>query len=362
MGIPLVRLDESSLLKSVSKMTGLSDFGDDSARQGLRVLLSALEEETHLSLMGRLVARQSILRLLINRFEMIETHKLHPDIAKGDIRRPVFIIGMPRTGTSILHELIAQDPSVRTPLSWEVERSLPPPEPETCDTDPRIAVMEKQFSRVYRLIPEFQKMHPLGALLPQECVAIMAHDFASLLFQSFYHVPSYAAWLQNEADISHAYASHRRHLQLLQWRFPVKRWVLKSPGHLWSLEALLAEYPDACLLACSLAHHGTSNPSLARIQIVQSAFRPFPEDIEINMCRQCANPQCVKTCPTGAFHIDSGIGNVRAIDEALCDGCGDCVTACPFTPCRVTWNCLTNTAMKCDLCAHARYCCGTLRN
>jgi len=248
MGIPFMRLDESSLLKAASKKTGLSDFGDDSARQGLRVLLKSLEEETGLSLFGRIVARNGILELLLNRFEMVETHKLHPGIAKGEIHRPVFIIGMPRTGTSILHELIAQDPFVRTPLSWEVARSCPPPEKETYDTDPRIAARDKQLSRTDWLIPEFKTMHPMGALFPQECVAITAHDFASVYFQSFYHVPSYAAWLQDEADLSQAYASHRRHLQLLQWRCPAKRWVLKSPGHLWSLEELLAEYPDACLV------------------------------------------------------------------------------------------------------------------
>ncbi len=248
LGIPLVRLDESTLLKSASKKTGFSDFGDNSAIQALRVLLKSLEEETDLSLIGRVMTRDMILELLANRLEIIEAHKLHPEIAKGEIQRPIFIIGMPRTGTSILHELIAQDPYLRTPLAWEVARSFPPPEKETYDTDPRIAEMDKQYSQVERLIPEFKKMHPLGAQLPQECVAIMGHDFASVLFQTFYYVPSYAKWFHYEADLSPTYAAHRRHLQLLQWRCPANRWVLKSPGHLWSLEALLTEYPDACLV------------------------------------------------------------------------------------------------------------------
>jgi Fe-S-cluster-containing dehydrogenase component len=134
----------------------------------------------------------------------------------------------------------------------------------------------------------------------------------------------------------------------------------KSPGFPLSERYLVVDQKKcagciSCMLACSLVHHGASNPSLARIQIVQSAFQPFPDDIEINLCRQCANPHCVKACPTGAINIDSGNKNVRAVNESLCDGCGDCIKACPFTPSRMIWNHLANTAVKCDLCADAKH-------
>ncbi len=248
MGVPLVRLDESSLHKAASKNTGLSDFGDSHYREGLTRLLHSFEEEADLSIIGRVIARANSIELLENRLQMIEVHKQHPEIAQGEIRHPIFIVGMPRTGTSILHELMSQDPNLRTPLSWEVARSCPPPERSTYDTDPRIADVDAKFAQTDRLIPEFKKMHPLGAQLPQECVIITAHDFASLLFQTFYHVPGYAAWLQDEADMKPAYANHRRQLQLLQWHCPAEQWILKSPGHLWALPALLAEYPDAYLI------------------------------------------------------------------------------------------------------------------
>lgn len=248
LGVPVVRLDEPSLLKAAQKKAGISDFGDKSFLEGFRKLLWSLENEAELSVIGRVIARSSILELLVNRLEMAQVHALHPEIALGKIERPVFIIGMPRTGTSILHELLSQDPNIRTPLSWEVERSCPPPERETYETDARIAEVDAKYARTDRLIPDFKKMHPLGALLPQECVMMMAHDFASLYFQTFYHIPSYAAWLQDEADLAPVYTLHRRYLQLLQWHCPGERWVLKSPGHLWSPEALMAEYPDACLI------------------------------------------------------------------------------------------------------------------
>lgn len=111
----------------------------------------------------------------------------------------------------------------------------------------------------------------------------------------------------------------------------------------------------ACMLVCSLVHEGVNNPSLSRIQIVQSAFKFFPEDITIGICRQCANPLCMKACPTGALKVDAENGNVRILDESLCDGCRSCIEACPYSPSRVIWNPEKNVAMKCDLCAGATY-------
>ena len=111
----------------------------------------------------------------------------------------------------------------------------------------------------------------------------------------------------------------------------------------------------ACMLVCSTVHEGVSNPSLSRVQVIQSSFKPFPEDIAIHVCRQCANPVCVKACPTGALHVDEAHGNVRAIDESLCDGCRQCVDACPFPPSRIIWNPERLVSMKCDLCQDTPY-------
>jgi hypothetical protein len=247
-GVPVVRLDEPSLLAAARKKTGLNDFGGAGFREGLRKLLDSLEQEAELSVLGRIISRTSIVDLLVNRLEMTEVHRQHPEIARGQIQRPIFVIGMPRTGTSILHELLAQDPANRTPLSWEVAKPCPPPERETYETDPRIAEVDAKLSQTEWLIPDFKKMHPMGARLPQECVVITAHEFASMVFSTTHHVPDYTAWLHNDADLAPVYASHRRMLQLLQWHCPAERWVLKSPGHLWSLDALVKEYPDACLV------------------------------------------------------------------------------------------------------------------
>lgn len=248
LGIPLGRLDETRLLAAARARTGLEDFGGETFKLGLRRLIESWESEAALSTLGRIIARRQIVDLLVNRLEVAHVHRQNAEIERGKIEQPIFVVGMPRTGTSILHELLAQDPANRTPLSWEVDRPCPPPTTDTYETDPRIAAVESKLAQTDRLIPEFKKMHPMGARLPQECVAITAQEFASLLFSTTHHIPGYTRWLLLEADLRPAYRWHRRVLQLLQWQCPGDRWVLKSPGHLWSLAALVQEYPDARLV------------------------------------------------------------------------------------------------------------------
>ena len=245
LGLPLVRLDPGTLLARARRRARLDDFGDERFRDPLRRLVNALEEESRLTLIGRLVAREEIVRLLANRLQVTSVLTQNPDIERGRVEAPLFILGLPRTGTSILHELLTQDPANRVPMTWEVMRPFPPPEAATFETDTRIAQVDRHLAGIDRLIPGFSSMHPMGARLPQECVAITQHELASLVWPTTHRVPSYAGWLLDEADHGPIYASHRRWLQYLQWKAPARRWMLKSPGHLWTLDALLREYPDA---------------------------------------------------------------------------------------------------------------------
>lgn len=247
LGMPLLRLDPETLLARARQQTGLDDFGDAWFRTPLQRLVESLEREAHLTTLGRVIARADLERLLINRLQMTDVLRRNPEITAAPIRRPLFVVGLPRTGTSILHELLAQDPDNRVPLSWEVMYPYPPPERGTYASDPRIAKVDKHLGGVDRLMPGFKTMHPMGAELPQECVAMTAHDFASVIFSTTHDVPSYQAWLDT-ADLRPVYAGHRRQLQYLQWKCPAERWALKSPGHLWALDALLHEYPDACVV------------------------------------------------------------------------------------------------------------------
>jgi len=247
LGVPLVRLDAAGLLARAAARTGLDDFGDERFRAPLDRLLDGLEREARLTVLGRLIAQRDLERLLENRLRVTRVLREHPEIAGEEVRPPLFILGLPRTGTTILHELLAEDPANRVPRSWEAHRPYPPPERTTYETDSRIAEVEAHFAQVDRILPGFKRMHAMGATLPQECVALTAHEFATMIFHTTHDVPSYQDWLE-ATDLRWVYASHRRWLQYLQWRCPGERWVLKSPAHLWAIDDLLAVYPDACFV------------------------------------------------------------------------------------------------------------------
>jgi hypothetical protein len=244
-GLPLLDLDPEELLRTAAQSRGLDDFGDPAFREPYRLLFEAYEHDAHLTAFGRMGVRRDTVRLLENRLYIHDTLKRHPEITKAEIRAPIFVLGLPRTGTSILHEVLAQDPENRVPMTWETNQVFPPPDRATFATDPRIALSEQHYSGLDKVLPEFKKIHRMGAQLPQECVALVSHDFASLVFHTSNDVARYQRWLDGTADLRWAYESHRRQLQYLQWKAPANRWVLKSPGHLWWPEAVLAVYPDA---------------------------------------------------------------------------------------------------------------------
>jgi hypothetical protein len=185
---------------------------------------------------------------LRNRLELTAWRREHPEVAAVAVERPILIVGQPRTGTTILFDLLARDPALRAPLTWEVDHPCPPPESATFDDDPRIAVSQGALDLAETMIPGFTTFHPMGARLGQECVRITGGDFRSMIFPTQFRVPAYNTWLLHEADLASAYRWHRLFLQHLGSRHPAPRWLLKSPAHLWHLPALLAEYPDALVV------------------------------------------------------------------------------------------------------------------
>ena len=223
----------------------LEDFGGGQSAEGLERFVASLNAEARSNGIGRIIASERALGHLVNRLHYIEDRKRHPAIAAERIERPVFIIGMPRTGTTILHDILAQDPATRVPVTWEVMFPSPPPEADNFDTDPRIASCAATFPAVDLQIPAFKAMHPMGATLSQECVTMMGESMCTPLFHNQFRVPTYQDWVDDEADWSDLYMFHRRQLQHLQWRNPRDRWVLKTGAHLWGLRQLLAVYPDA---------------------------------------------------------------------------------------------------------------------
>jgi hypothetical protein len=247
-GLELPHLREADLLEEASKQTGLSDFGDGLFREGLGRLLTALEEDAaDLSTLGRLMAKDSIVQDLIGRLEMVDYRKSNPELDKEDIEPPVFIFGLPRTGTTVLYNLLAQDPKHRVPLGWEVLYPCPPPETETYLSDPRIEKARTRYGQVDKLAPELRSIHPVGTQLPEECSTMTAREFQSRNYDYVFDVPSYYDWYVNRSQVD-VYQAHRRYLQHLQFRVKRDRWLLKAPQHLPFIADLFRVYPNAELI------------------------------------------------------------------------------------------------------------------
>ncbi|WIM86774.1 sulfotransferase [Candidatus Mycobacterium wuenschmannii] len=235
------------LLETACAQTGFDDFGDEGWRPALELLVDGLINESRLSVIGVEVAYGDLMRALVNRLGVIDWRKKSPSVAREKIDRPIFIVGQPRTGTTILYDLLAQDPELRAPLTWEVDEPCPVPQLDTYHDDPRIAQIQGNIELSEQIVPGFLKYHPMGALVGQECVRITGGEFTSMIYTVQYRLPTYCRWLLHYADHSGAYRYHRKFLQHLQSGVP-GQWLLKSPAHLWQLDALLAEYPDALIV------------------------------------------------------------------------------------------------------------------
>ena len=241
------RFDFDRLVQTACGEIGYSDFGGDEWQSGLHRVIDGLVNEARLSPLGVEIAHADITRALKNRLGIIAWRTSHPEVAAEPVTQPIFILGQPRTGTTILYDLLCQDPQLRAPLTWEVDEPCPVPQPDTYDSDPRIAQVQANIEMSEQIMPGFLAHHPMGALVGQECVRITASEFTSMIFSVQYRIPSYQQWWLHQSDQAAAYRFHRIFLQHLQSGVP-GQWLLKSPAHTWHLDTLLNEYPDAVIV------------------------------------------------------------------------------------------------------------------
>ncbi|MEE8507798.1 MAG: sulfotransferase [Myxococcota bacterium] len=234
------------LIDAARRETGREDFGADAWRDGLEVILDSAAREAELNPIGREILRGWIHRRLVNRLRVIDWVAEHPEVRRERIEKPLVILGMLRTGTTILCELLACDPANRPLMKWEGLDCCPPPRAESFRSDPRIRAMVDEMENTYKAVPRLKAIHFEPGDGPTECVALLGQAFRSQDWLGLFHVPSYVSWY-HACDMEPAYAYHRLALQLLQSRAP-GRWSLKAPGHMLALDALFAVYPDARLI------------------------------------------------------------------------------------------------------------------
>ena len=244
LGIRPGSLQPEAIIEQAVVCSGNEDFGaEDGWREGLARLCSDFRGPARLSPIGRISAHRHLVDLLANRLWLQADRTGHPEIAATAITRPLFIVGLPRTGTTLLHMLLAQDPAHRVPQVWEVMHPAPASESE----QQRKARSARELAWMERLAPDLKVMHPLAPELPQECIAIDSHTLQSQEFQTTHNVPNYQRWYERQPLVP-VYRFHRRFVQWLNWQRPGRRWVLKAPAHLFGLNALLEVYPDAAII------------------------------------------------------------------------------------------------------------------
>src|SRR5215472_4635787 len=262
------RLLAADLIENAKRRSSLDDFGEGDFSEALSRLLDSCQDEAQLNLIGKIALKTDVLETLCVRLQMERDRQLYPDITRQEIGEPLFIVGLPRSGTSVLHRLLAADPEHRSPLMWEVRSPSPP----TRDDEKRRIQRATQSCNFFNwLAPTFRYVHTVGPEIPQECVSLMTPTFLSDQFDAMYYVPSYRTWFFLQ-DLRPAYKYHRRFLQHLQFRRTGRRWILKAPTHMFALPGLLSVYPDALFVQT----HRTPVDAMASVSslvtILRSAF------------------------------------------------------------------------------------------
>jgi hypothetical protein len=238
-GRSLVSLQPDDLIAAATAVTGLEDFGDSWWEEPFRRLCASLDSEARLHLPGRLRARGELQLILQNRLRMVALWSQEPGVLTQPVEAPIVVSGFGRSGTTLLHELLACDPDNRPPLLWELLHTVPYNEASGDLCHDEITLMDE-------MVPAFTAMHENGGRLPTECIFAFAHQFSSDIFTGLYNVAEYTIW-RSGIDQAPIYEWHKRHLQTLQWvgdRSTV-RWVVKAPSHLSALPLLFSTYPDA---------------------------------------------------------------------------------------------------------------------
>ncbi|GAA4475141.1 sulfotransferase [Rhodococcus olei] len=253
---------------SATRMTGLSDFGVDDYTEALGVLLDSYARDESLTPFGSKISRVFLRGALVARLLSEAAWRQHPEHAEVTIERPIFVTGLPRTGTTALHRLLTVDPGHQGLEMWLTEMPQPRPPRETWESNPVFQGIEAQFSKHHVEHPEFMGVHYMSAGEVEECWQLLRQTFKSVSYECLANLPTYSKWLQTQ-DWTNAYARHKKNLQLIGLPDQDRRWVLKNPSHLFALDELMAVYPDALIIqthrppttiipsVCSLAEQAT---------------------------------------------------------------------------------------------------------
>lgn len=235
------------IVAAAVRTTGLSDFGGTDHEEGLRLLVEDLAENSGLTPVGNYQQRQMVKATLASRLLSEHGFNTHPEHADVRIERPIFVTGLPRTGTTALHRLLTADPGHQGLELWLTEVPQPRPPRDTWGENPIYRALDAAYRAHHEANPDFSGIHYSDAATVEECWRLLRQSGLSVGFESLADIPRYAAWLEGQ-DWTPAYARHKKNLQLIGLNDQTQRWVLKNPSHLVGIDAILSVYPDACIV------------------------------------------------------------------------------------------------------------------
>lgn len=275
-------IDADAIVAAARHETGLHDLGDEGILEGLAVLCDALSREANLHARGEARVTASLVETLANRLRVEDYLKQHPQLLERPIEKPLFVFGLPRTGTTLAINLLNADPARRSFLRWEAFDSVPPPKPSELHAGPRFDKAQAQVDMSLKFAPQISAIHHENADSPTECQFAMAPSFCAQVYDSMYHIPSYHAWFL-AADYLPAFRYHKRLLQLLQAETQ-GRWTLKNPWHPLFLDALTTVYPDAQLV---MTHRDPVEVVASACSLLKHVRRMFSDDVDLLAIGDC---------------------------------------------------------------------------
>lgn len=305
---PIAELTPEALMEEAAERAGHDDWGDRGFVEPLALLVEGCAATGRLTDSGRRVLRSVLLRHLRNRLYVRAYVGRRPDVARRSLGSQIVITGLPRTGTSLLQNLLAQDPRQRPLRVWEGLHPLPPEPGDEVDEDALVGQAETWLERFYAMAPDFRVIRPLTARGPEECDALLQNAFASLHFDDMFDAAAYSRWFWHDS-LAGAYADYALQLRVLG--VPEgRRWLLKSPGHLAHLDALLAALPDATVLHC---HRDPTEAVPSYASLILAVRGPHAEDAPPEIAGEQALERSV-TALSRALEARAAAGEERFVD------------------------------------------------
>ena len=301
------------IIAAASARTGLTDIGDRSVLEGLERLLRSYASEARFTERGAQMAHDDLVAYMATRMQIEDWLAGHPELLEAPVEKPLFVFGLPRTGTTLAINLLAADPARRSFLRWEIYEPIPPARPEELHAGRRYAEQQAKCEMALQYMPQIAAIHMEFADSPTECQFLMTTSFCAQVYEAQADIPSYRHWFLHEADYLPAFRFHKRTLQALQ-HHAKGQWTLKNPWHPLFLDALTEVYPDARLV---MTHRDPAEVVGSCCSLIKYVRQIYSDDVDLKgIGESFMDTFRVMIDRTRAFKAKHGAGAIHDVQYA----------------------------------------------